>query len=135
MPPGGRFFILQFRKFSSWTDFHFKILKVDLFQIEGGVFSLHLAIYTIQTAFLHIEMGVFYQKNTFLGVFEPYLKKPQLPPPPPNYINCPPPLSLHQLGLLFCRAAFLHKKAAPVDVFLGGGVEGAVAFLSPSPTP
>ena len=94
---GGGFSFSNFTKFSSWTEFHFKILKVHFFQIEGFVFSLHLAIFTIQTAFLHNEMGMFYQKNTFFCVFEPYLNKPQLP----LYINCPPPLSQHKLGLLY----------------------------------
>ena len=93
----GGFSFSNFTKFSSWTEFHFKILKVHFFQIEGFVFSLHLAIFTIQTAFLHNEMGMFYQKNTFFCVFEPYLNKPQLP----LYINCPPPLSQHKLGLLY----------------------------------
>ena len=109
----GGFSFSNFTKFSSWTEFHFKILKVHFFQIEGFVFSLHLAIFTIQTAFLHNEMGMFYQKNTFFCVFEPYLNKPQLP----LYINCPPPSHNISLGCFITqKSCFFAQKSGGSSV-------------------
>ena len=100
MPPGEGFSFSNFTKFKRWTEFHFKIQKVIFFQLEGFIFSIHVAIFNIQTAFLHIEIGLFNQKNNFFCVVEPYLKKTSIAP---LHQNCHSPkavafLTIHRIS-------------------------------------
>ena len=109
----GGFSFSNFTKFSSWTEFHFKILKVHFFQIEGFVFfpsPCHL--YHTNGLFTQ-RNGDVLPKNTFFCVFEPYLNKLQLP----LYINCPPPSHNISLGCFITqKSCFFAQKSGGSSV-------------------
>ena len=127
MPPGAWSFIFKlYEKKLSCTDFHFEILMVDFFQMEGAFFPTPSHFYHWNGLFTHREGGVLpNKKNNSLSFWALSEKTSPAPPPPPTTSTFPP----HYISW----GCFFVQKTAPVVLLWGGG---AVAFLTPpSPTP
>ena len=96
-------------------------------------FPLRLAIFTIQRAFLHIDMGVFYQKKQIFLCFLALSKKTSTAhPPSPRHqtTSTSPPSHYVSLGCFFTqKSCFIAQKMSPGRRNLGGGV----SFPTPPP--